>query len=184
MGYLSGGTSVEANRWFPNVRLKFDAEAAVRASGVPFTIFRPSWFMESTSRLVRDGQAASWGRRCRRCAGSPRRTTRAWWRRRTRNPRRPGRALSIWGPEAKTLEQVITHYCRVAAPGTKVMKVPFFMASVMAFVTGNKELKAFVPFMRFTAEHPEPGNPEEANRLLGAPTITFEQWCQARAVTA
>ena len=65
-----------------------------------------------------------------------------------------------------------------------VMKVPFFMASMVAFFTGNKEMKAFIPFMRFTAEHPEPGNPDEANQLLGAPTITFQQWCQARAAKA
>jgi hypothetical protein len=38
--------------------------------------------------------------------------------------------------------------------------------------------------MRFTAEHPEPGDAAEANRLLGAPTITFAQWCQQRAAKA
>ena len=184
LGYLSGGTSVEANRWFNNVRLKLDAEAAVRASGVPYTIFRPSWFMESMSRLVRDGQAAIMGQqkyplRWVAAEDYARMASTAYAK-----PEAAGKELWIWGPEPKTMEEVITRYCKVVAPSTKVMKVPFFMASAMAFFTGNKELKSFIPFMRFTAEYPEPGNPEEANRLLGAPTTTFEQWCQARALKA
>ncbi len=184
LGYLSGGTSVEANRWFPNVRLKLEAEEAVRSSGVPFTIFRPSWFMESMSRLVRDGQAALLGPQVlplRWVAADDyaRMVATAYAK-----PEAAGKALWIWGPEAMTMEQVINQYRTLVAPSTKVMKVPFFMASMVAFFTGNKEMKSFIPFMRFTAEHPEPGNPDEANQLLGAPTITFQQWCQARAAKA
>ena len=51
----------------------------------------------------------------------------------------------------------------------------------MATLTGNKELETFVPFMRFTASTAEPGSPDDANRLLGAPTFTVAQWCAARA---
>lgn len=180
LGYLSGGTSVEANRFFPGARIKLDAEAAVRAAGVPYTIFRPSWVMESMSRLVRDGRAAILGSQVQplhwvAVEDYARMVATAY-----ATPEAAGKALWIWGPEAKSLEQAVTQYCTVVEPKTKVMKVPFFMASMMAFFTGNQELKSFIPFLRFTAEHPEPGDPAEANRLLGAPVITFEAWCQSR----
>jgi uncharacterized protein YbjT (DUF2867 family) len=45
--YLSGNSVQKENTWFYPVRAKYAAEKAIRTSGIAYTIFRASWFMES-----------------------------------------------------------------------------------------------------------------------------------------
>lgn len=58
ISYLSGATVREENCWFPGTRAKFKAEAALRSSGVPYTIFKATFFMESLPGYV-SGKRAS-----------------------------------------------------------------------------------------------------------------------------
>ncbi len=56
--YISGATVAEENRWFPMINRKFLAEQAIREAGIPYTIFCPTWFMESLPRFVVQGRAS------------------------------------------------------------------------------------------------------------------------------
>jgi len=44
--YTSGTNVVEANAWSPIIEGKLMAEKAIQSSGVPYTIFRPTYFMD------------------------------------------------------------------------------------------------------------------------------------------
>ena len=60
--YISG-TSVSAeNIWVPVIRRKFFAEQAIRESGVPYTIFCPTWFMEVLPKYIRGNRAFVFGK--------------------------------------------------------------------------------------------------------------------------
>ena len=54
--YISGATACEENRWFSLTDVKVRAEAAIKASGVPYTIFCPTWPMEMLARYARNGE--------------------------------------------------------------------------------------------------------------------------------
>jgi uncharacterized protein YbjT (DUF2867 family) len=55
--YISGASVCEKNAWFPLTRAKLEAEVAIRAAGLPCTIFRPTWVMETLRRFA-DGRWA------------------------------------------------------------------------------------------------------------------------------
>lgn len=87
--YISGASVAEERRWFAMVDRKFRAEAAIQASGVPYTIFCPTWLMESLPLFVVQGRASVLGKQPTPTIGL-RRTTWLRWSRRLTN-RRQGR---------------------------------------------------------------------------------------------
>lgn len=61
ISYISGATVAEENRWFPVINRKFLAEKAIRGAGIPYTIFCPTWFMESLPMfVVQVGLSSCW----------------------------------------------------------------------------------------------------------------------------
>ena len=52
---VSGCTVAEENRWFPMIENKFQAEQTIINSGIPYLIFRPSWFFETLDLMIREG---------------------------------------------------------------------------------------------------------------------------------
>ena len=59
---VSGCTVAEENRWFKFTDDKFRTEQMIMQSGIPYYIFRPTWFFESLPMFVRNGKASVPGR--------------------------------------------------------------------------------------------------------------------------
>ena len=59
---ISGCTVRQENRWFKFTDNKFLAEQLILNSGIPYLIFRPTWFFESLELMVRQGRAIIPGR--------------------------------------------------------------------------------------------------------------------------
>ena len=59
---ISGCTVSEENRWFPMIENKYQAEQTIINSGIPYLIFRPTWFFESLDLMIRDGKAMLLGK--------------------------------------------------------------------------------------------------------------------------
>ena len=55
--YISGATVAEEHRWFPMIDRKFLAEKAIQESGIPYTIFAPTWVMDGLPMFVNQGKA-------------------------------------------------------------------------------------------------------------------------------
>ena len=179
--YLSGSTVTEANRWYAGTEAKWQAEAALRESGVAYTIFRASSFMESLTHYVRDGRASFIGTQpqaWRWVAANDfsRMVSKAFT-----DPRAANKTLYIHGPQAMPVREALEVYCRIAHPSLKVNGMPLWMASVFATVFRVKDLAEALPFIRYAEKASEGGDPAEANVLLGAPSTTLEQWSRARA---
>jgi len=176
--YLSGTSVTKANCWYAGTKAKFEAEAAIRAAGVPYTIFQATFFMETLPRFVRGARASILGSQPHpwhwvAAADYARMVSKAY-----ATPAAADKTLHIFGPELWTLRQALQTYCRVARPEAKVSAVPFWMAAMIASLSRNQELKAVLPFFRYSEKVAEEGDPAEANALLGAPTTTLEQWCK------
>ena len=180
---LLSGTSVkQENCWYAGTKAKFEAEAAVRASGVPYTIFQATFFMETLPRFVRGTRATILGSQPHpwhwvAVVDYARMVSKAYATSAVAN-----KTLHVFGPQPWTMRQGLQTYCAIARPDAKVGTISFWMASLIARLSRDKELEAVVPFFRYSEKVAEAGDPIEANALLGAPTTTLEQWCKAQAV--
>jgi uncharacterized protein YbjT (DUF2867 family) len=177
VGYVSGSTVDEKNRWFPMVDAKLRAEQAVAGCGVPWTVFRPTWPFETLARFVRDGRATVIGRNPTpyhwfAAADHARMVSTAY-----RLEEAAGRVFYIHGPEAMPIHEAVDRYREalhpeIASTGT----MPTWMARALATVTRNQRLRFAADLMAYFDRVGEPGDPADANRLLGTPTTTMSDW--------
>jgi len=175
---LSGTSVTEENCWYAGTKAKFEAEAAVRASGVPYTIFQATFFMETLPRFVRGTRASILGSQPHpwhwvAADDYARMVSKAY-----ATPRAANKTLHVFGPQPLTTRQALQTYCSIARPDAKISAIPFWMASIIAGLSRDKTLQAVLPFFRYSEAVAEAGDPAEANALLGAPTTTLEQWCK------
>lgn len=179
--YISGSTVRKENGWFPMTAQKLAAETAVIQSRIPYTIFCPTWPMEQLPRFVIGGQATLVGDRpvpwrWFAAADLGRMVAQAYQQKSALNKR-----LYVHGPEALTMPDALDQYCRTFHPGiAAVNMMPIEMARRIAASTGNQMLAYFADLMAYFQQVGEPGDPAEANDLLGAPTTTLTDWIAQR----
>jgi uncharacterized protein YbjT (DUF2867 family) len=174
--YLSGATVEEENCWFPPTKAKFDAEEAIRASGVPYTIFKATWFMESLHRMIKDQRAFILGSQPHpwhwiAAEDYARMVSRAY-----SNPAAMNMDFYVYGPEPLTMRQALEAHCKVAHPDVRVRSMSLFVAGLMASLLGKVELKAALPLFTYFERVGESGDGSEAHTILGRPKITLEEW--------
>jgi uncharacterized protein YbjT (DUF2867 family) len=179
--YLSGATVAPENTWYAGTKAKLAAEEALRASGVPYTIFRATFFMESLPRFVRGERASFFGSQPHpwhwvAADDYARMVVQAY-----AAPAAASKTLYVHGPKPWTHRQALETYCAIAHPGVKVSALPFWMASLIAGLSRDKAMQAALPFFRYSEKVAEAGDPAGANSLLGAPTTTLEQWSRRQA---
>ncbi|MFN2224294.1 MAG: SDR family oxidoreductase [Candidatus Promineifilaceae bacterium] len=175
--YISGATAFEQNRWFPMTEQKLEAEKAIRESGVPFTLFCPTWPMEQLPRFARGGQPLLVGDQPPPfhwfAADDFGRMVAAAYQ----NPDSAGKKLFVHGPEAMPMNEALSRYCRVFHPEVEsVPLMPIEAARATAKSSGNQMLGFFAELMAYFEQVGEMGDPGEANQLLGAPATTLEDW--------
>jgi uncharacterized protein YbjT (DUF2867 family) len=164
----------------PDLRAKFRAEQAIAASGVPYTIFRPTYFMETLPRQVRGNRAVVLGRRRRpfhliAATDFARMVSRA-----LATPESAGTLLYVHGPQPLTIPDALRIYRDHLAPGMRVVSLPLWFMTVLDRTVLGGRLRGTLDLMRVLQHAGERGDPGEANHLLGAPSTTLTQWCARR----
>lgn len=178
--YLSGATVADGNAWFPMVEQKLRAEEALAACGPPVTVLCPTWPMEQLPRFVRNGGATIFGEQptplhwfaaadLARMVSVAHRTAAA-----------AGRRLYVHGPEAMTMREALERYCRAEHPGVEPTVVPIDAARHLAAAGKDPALGFMVEMMAYFDQAGEGGDSTEADRILGAPTITLDAWLKGR----
>ncbi len=183
ISYISGRTVAAENRWFPMVERKFLAEKAIVESGVGYTIFCPTWVMESLPLFVRQGQATVIGKQSFpyhwvAAEDVARMVAAAYGQAEAVN-----RRFILHGPEAVRMDEALRRYCAAFHPEIKkVSSLPIWLVRLMAPLTGNRELKGVGQMMAYfdkVGENGAPGaGPAQADAILGAPEITLERWLE------
>ena len=164
----------------PESRSKVKGEAALKSSGVPYTIFRASWFMETLPMFVQGKSMSLIGNQIHplhwiAAEDYARMVSKSYQSDETLN-----KELYIFGPEAYTMGEAMKIYASIAAPDLKVSPVSTRMLAILGALTFNTEWKSTATLMGHYERHGEDGSPEEANRLLGKPTTTLMEWCNKR----
>jgi uncharacterized protein YbjT (DUF2867 family) len=180
--YISGASVTEEYKSYSFVRGKLAAEKAIRESGVPYTIFCPTWFMETLPELVQGGRATLLGKQPNKfywvdAEDYARMVSTAYSLEGAANKR-----LFIHGPGAMDMQEGLERYCKAFHPEIKkVSSMPMWPIKIVAALLRNDELKLAVEYMAFSQEVDESADdPTEANQLLGAPTTTLDEWLEKR----
>ena len=180
--YVSATTAVEEHRWFEMIDVKLRAEEAVRNSGVPYTIFCPTWVMEVLPNFVHGKRAfvitgkrpiplhffaaEEFGRMVAAAYGME---------------ETMGKRLYVHGPEAINLREAIERFVAACHPEIeKVTALPAWLARIVAVLAGREPLKFVSRLIGYFDKVGERGDPTQANELLGAPSITLDAWSQTR----
>jgi uncharacterized protein YbjT (DUF2867 family) len=187
--YLSGMYVGKADHEGSNLRgeaplsdsAKAKAEGAIRASGVPYTVFRPTYFMETLARHIKGSRAVVLGRQPHplhmiAAEDFARMVARAY-----AAPAAANRTFDIWGPEPITLADALAIYCRIVEPRVRVTIVPTPVMRVVDRLFMNGELGPTLDLMKVMQQVGEVGDPAPARQILGAPTTTLRAWCEAQA---
>jgi len=182
--YLSGAAVFEENSWFPSAKAKLQAESAIRGSGVTYSIFCATHFMESLSLAIRGKRASVIGQQPHRLHWLAASDYAKMVSKSFRLPEAANKRFFVYGPEALTMTEALRKYCSIVHPGVKVSSVPIWLLSLIGRVSFNAELQFIAELMRFFEKVGEGGDPTEANRLLGTPTTTLEQWCNRQRKVA
>ena len=87
----------------------------------------------------------------------------------------------VHGPEGVPVKEALERYRRAFHPEIESVSVmPIDTARAIASSSDNKMLGFFAELMAYFKKVGEPGDPTEANQILGAPTTTLDAWIKRR----
>ncbi len=163
---------------------KLGAERAIEASGVPFTIFKPTYFMETLPLHVQGPFGMVLGRQPHPLRMVAADDYAAMVSRALRTPESAGRRLYVFGPESLTISEALRLYCRVVEGGKRVVTVPLPVMKVVNRLFMGGAMSRELALMAVMQRLGEPSNVPDAAAVLGPATTTVGAWCERRAVGA
>lgn len=177
--YISGTSVSKETAWFPLEKHKYYAEEAIISSGIPYTIFCPTWFMESLPKFVKDKKVFVFGRQPNlyhfiAAEDYAEMVLVAYQKKEAENKR-----FIIHGTNGYLFKEALEMYIRINHPTIKsVQVIPYWRAKIISILTRNKKMKQVAEFMEFFEKVGELGNPQEAWEILGKPVISLERWIE------
>jgi uncharacterized protein YbjT (DUF2867 family) len=176
--FLSGASTASENTWFYVPRAKFEAEKAIIDSGIAYTIFRASWFMETLNLFVRGERMLKFGKQ-----KSP-----VHWiaaadfadmvSKSFKSSAAKNRIFYVYGPEEWTLQEGMETYREMVNPDLSISKMPIWFTKLIAAVSRNEEMKDVANLMGYYQRVKENADPSETYKLFGIPRTKLHQWCQ------
>ena len=158
----------------PESRSKVKGEAALKSSGVPYTIFRASWFMETLPLFIQGKSMSLIGNQIHPLHWVAAEDYARMVSKNYQSDETLNKELCIFGPEALTMGEAMKIYADHA--GVKVAPMSTRMLAVLGTLTFNAEWKGMAVLMKHYENWGEDGSPDEANRLLGTPRLTLREW--------
>lgn len=181
--YVSGTTVSEKNAWFPMVAGKLKAERILQESGVPWTILRPTWFMEAIENFFQHGKAVCFGRGEVRFRLLAARDLAAAVPRAFRRAEAENRAFRLLGPESMSVFDAIERLRRARHPEiSKVVRLPFWAAKGIAALRGRAgvRMSGAIELMRYFERVEEGEAGPDVAQILGPCPTTFDEWLAER----
>lgn len=175
--YVSATTAREENRWFELVDVKMRTEEILRRSGIAHIVFCPTWVMETLHNFVHgDWATVIIGKNSPKlhffAATDFGRMVAASYD----DDRALGKRLFVHGPEGLTLHNALERFFNACHPQLKVMRLKLWQARLIAKLIRRERLTYVTRLIAYFDKVGELGDPNEANALFGAPSITLEAW--------
>ncbi len=178
IGYISGASSQGEKKGIIYLDGKVEAENRIINSGVPYSIFRPSWFYESLPKFIQQGKAIILGdqpNQYRWLAASDFSTqvVNAF-----SNDAAAGKCFYNGGPSKMTMTEALAVFCSICHPDLSPEKMAFGMAKMFSKLPGMEKLDLAVPFFEYFSKNVEDIDTTEADSLLGKNDTTVEMWAR------
>lgn len=176
VSYISGTTANSENRGYAMIDEKLKAEDVLKSSGVDYTILRPSWFMDALALFVNDGRATVFGKQTQpyyflsladfaRAVSTAHQTEAA-----------ANKTFVLNGPKSMLMTDALQQYCDVRHPGIKAASMPIWFGKMLAMMMRSAPMKDFVQMMAYFEKSPKVSQPNGAESILGAPSMTMSDW--------
>lgn len=178
ISYVSGATVSEENSHkLSFVGAKYRSEQLLKASGIPYIILKPTWFMESLSLMIQNGKANVMGKQPLKLRWIASKDFGQLVVNAYQNPDSYNQEFSTYGPESLTINEALGSYIKVKHPEiSKVQNAPFWLLKTIGFVSRNKELKEIIPMFEYFERTKEAGRRDATDLLLGKPSTTLHKW--------
>jgi uncharacterized protein YbjT (DUF2867 family) len=169
----------EANRWFGVVDVKMRAEELLRRSGIPFTVFCPTWVMEVLPKFIKRDKAFvikgkhAPGIHFFAAADFGRMLAKAY-----EDDKALDKRLFVHGPESITLHDALETFVTRCLRQVKLVQLRLWQAQLFSMVA--RQMDPVTRLIHFFDRVGELGDPNEANALLGPPTTSLDEWIGAR----
>lgn len=179
---VSGATVSEENRWFKFIDNKCQAEQLIVDSGIPYMIFRPTWFFESLDLMIRDGKATMIGEQPNfyhwiAAEDFARMVAETFSKKEAVN-----RIFYVYGPQSFLMKDLLEKYCAVLYPEIKKVSVaPISLLKLIATLTRNRELKSATQLFAYFQKVKEPQITSNTADLPGKAEITFDEWLKFKS---
>jgi hypothetical protein len=158
---------------------KLQAEKAIKESGIPFTIFCPTFFMESLPLYVKSPKAYVFGKQPNKIHFLSAEDYANMVLVSYQSEEAINKRYILHGTEGFLFREALEMYVKAIHPEIKtVSMLPFFMARLIARLTKNQGMRETADFMQFIEKTGEMGDPSEAYRTFGKPKITLEKWIE------
>ncbi|MDH3201696.1 MAG: SDR family NAD(P)-dependent oxidoreductase [Myxococcales bacterium] len=180
--YLSGAP-VAGEHWEdPATKAKSLAEKAIQQSGVPYSIFRVTWLMESLELFIRGKNAIIIGTQAHPVRWVAADDYAKLVARAYELPEAANKTFFVVGPEGYGKGDAMRIYIEIARPELKLRFMPVWLMKTIAALSFDRQLFADVGRMAFYDTIGDDfGDPSESHRILGMPTTTLRQWCERQA---
>ena len=178
IGYISGASSHGVKKDIIYLDAKVEAENRIINSGVPYMIFRASWFYESLPKFIQQGKALVLGDQPNAyswlsASDFAQQVTNAF-----KNERAENKCFYNGGPEKLTMTEALARFCAVCHPDLSPEKLSFGMAKMLSNLPGMSALKLAIPFFEYFSTNVEHIDMSEADTILGKNNTTVDQWAR------
>lgn len=180
MGVLHPEFSLRGRELFPNT-IRKQGQVMLRESGIPFTLFHPTWFLDTLPRLIRGGVFGMIGKLTHPIyfTNTDDYTRQVWSA--LGNPRAMNQDFAIQGAEGILLEEAAQRFLAIVAPGTPIRRLPLWLGQLLGLF--NAELGLAAHMMGFFNQFQESLVAQETWAVLGEPTTSLEDFFYSNART-
>lgn len=178
ISFVSGATVCKENTHkLSFIDAKYRCEQALKESGFDYLILRPTWFMESLSLMIQDGKANVIGKQPNKLRWIASKDFANVLVNAYEKPETYNQELSVYGPQALTINEALSQYVKVKHPQIKkVNNAPFWLLKTIAWLTKNQQLKDIIPVFEYFETTTEVGSPDTTERLVGKPQTRLSEW--------
>lgn len=175
--YLSGMFVSPQHRDQPSDNAKYQVEQALKESGVAYTIFKPTYFMDTLPRHIQGNRALLIGSQPHPLHIVASNDFAQMVVKSYSMPETACRSFYVYGPEAIRLEEALRMYCQRLASDKTVGTAPFFLMKLVSrFFLGGR-LDRTIGVLGLLQKYGEVGDPSEAWRIFGRPATSLAKWC-------
>lgn len=177
LGCISGAGDLAQHAHLPPLKIKYEVERLIQSSPIPYTLFKPTHFMESLRLFVRDGKAAIPGHQSNTyhylaASDYAELVLDSWINGLHKNIK-----VTILGPQSFSMKEALSIYAKFCLEHKKVGSIPLPLLRVIATITNNQPLKTATTLFRTFQQIPEDFD-EESILVQPKNAVTLEQWCQ------